>query len=59
MSNYKRPGVQEAWTAKAASRPRSTPAIPTTVDPAAKLAAIRDNAQRKRHKTKPRQPEEN
>jgi len=38
---------------------QSQTTIPTTVDPAARLAAVRAAAQRKRrHKTKPHQPEE-
>jgi hypothetical protein len=43
--------------------PRATqdyrPSIPTIPTPAEKLAAIREAAQRKHHKAKPCQPEEN
>jgi hypothetical protein len=62
------PAAEAAEATESAGRPRTTqfvgqrkdyrPAIPTIPDPAAKIAAIREAAERKRHKTKPHQPEE-
>jgi hypothetical protein len=41
-----------------AHRDRGRHDVPTQPDPAARLAVVRETAQRKRHKTKTQQPQE-
>jgi hypothetical protein len=55
MGKPKRREVQEAWTAKAASRPRTTPGIPTTISRKDRLAAAQaavKNRKDKKHVTR-------